>query len=540
MMTMGNKVSLLDCTLRDGGYHNNWKFSKPLVENYLKLISASPVTVCEIGFKSLIASSDYGIFARCPESFLDSIIVDADIAVMVNVAEFRGLDQTGVYNAFYKLFPREYVDSKISIIRFAVHASDVDILECLVPLALTKGYKFGINCMVFDHFTVDILEKVKCLAEDKASFIYFADSFGSMGAAEIEQCISKLSVFGDGVPLGFHSHDNRGLALSNVLKSLELGIGWIDSTFSGMGRGAGNVCTEDLLIELYSHNDIAASLQKDTLEFVHEFMMPMKRELGWGVSPTYRAAAHAGIHPSFVQQIENNHCYDRSRLFEFVRYCDKNDVGVSYDESLLEGFFHVDTMQSDASIRWGDGRYIADLTDTLSGKPVMVVGASINSDYDCYEIQELISQYDPIVMTLNATEFWLKSAIRIISNPMRALSLNEKTTQGLEFLVGPAEALSLVENVEEYGIKVIRIEAELQEKAFGCGVNDGCLSAKVPNQNVFSYALSILTLTKISELIVAGISMESAHEEALSRFELSSPNANVSIITVSGQSRVNT
>ena len=31
-----NKINLLDCTLRDGGYYNNWFFTKELINEYLK------------------------------------------------------------------------------------------------------------------------------------------------------------------------------------------------------------------------------------------------------------------------------------------------------------------------------------------------------------------------------------------------------------------------------------------------------------------------------------------------------------------------
>ena len=47
------KINILDCTLRDGGYYNNWDFSKDLVNDYLKAISDSGIKNVEIGFRSL-------------------------------------------------------------------------------------------------------------------------------------------------------------------------------------------------------------------------------------------------------------------------------------------------------------------------------------------------------------------------------------------------------------------------------------------------------------------------------------------------------
>ena len=47
-----------------------------------------------------------------------------------------------------------------------------------------------------------------------------------------------------------YAHNNKGLALENVSASLKEGLNWVDSTITGMGRGAGNLSTEDLYINI--------------------------------------------------------------------------------------------------------------------------------------------------------------------------------------------------------------------------------------------------------------------------------------------------
>ena len=41
-------IKILDCTLRDGGYYNNWDFSKDLVNDYLKAVSDAGIKNIEI------------------------------------------------------------------------------------------------------------------------------------------------------------------------------------------------------------------------------------------------------------------------------------------------------------------------------------------------------------------------------------------------------------------------------------------------------------------------------------------------------------
>ena len=36
-------LTILDCTLRDGGYYNNWNFSKDFINDYLKTIYKSGI-----------------------------------------------------------------------------------------------------------------------------------------------------------------------------------------------------------------------------------------------------------------------------------------------------------------------------------------------------------------------------------------------------------------------------------------------------------------------------------------------------------------
>ena len=49
---MRDKINIIDCTLRDGGYYNNWDFSNKLVNDYLKSISETGIRYVELGFRS--------------------------------------------------------------------------------------------------------------------------------------------------------------------------------------------------------------------------------------------------------------------------------------------------------------------------------------------------------------------------------------------------------------------------------------------------------------------------------------------------------
>ena len=58
-----SNLKILDCTLRDGGYYNDWRFSKDTVHEYIKGINDSKIDILEIGFRFL-KKNNLGIFAN--------------------------------------------------------------------------------------------------------------------------------------------------------------------------------------------------------------------------------------------------------------------------------------------------------------------------------------------------------------------------------------------------------------------------------------------------------------------------------------------
>ncbi len=89
LKTMFKKNKILDCTLRDGGYYNNWDFSESLVNSYLQAMKEIKIDYVEIGFRSLDSTEYRGPYYYSTDNFLDSLSIPKNlkIGVMVNAAE---------------------------------------------------------------------------------------------------------------------------------------------------------------------------------------------------------------------------------------------------------------------------------------------------------------------------------------------------------------------------------------------------------------------------------------------------------------------
>lgn len=79
--------------------------------------------------------------------------------------------------------------------------------------------------------------------EAGADVIYLADSNGSMTPDRTARLVTTIHSVGQ-CHVGFHAHDNLGLAMSNSIAAVEAGASFIDSSLRGMGKGAGNLKLE--------------------------------------------------------------------------------------------------------------------------------------------------------------------------------------------------------------------------------------------------------------------------------------------------------
>ena len=138
---------ILDCTLRDGGYYNNWDFDPDVVERYLRSMQAVSVDVIEIGFRSIPKTRFRGPYYYSTDEFLEGIDLPSDptIGVMINCKEFFSEKDTPV-NLVRKLF-RKADDSPIGLVRIAVNfnrALEAESIACTLKML---GYQVAINLM---------------------------------------------------------------------------------------------------------------------------------------------------------------------------------------------------------------------------------------------------------------------------------------------------------------------------------------------------------------------------------------------------------
>lgn len=79
-----------------------------------------------------------------------------------------------------------------------------------------------------------------------ADVVYTTDSAGALLPDGVRERVTAMKAALK-VPIGFHSHNNLGLAIGNSLAAIEAGATYIDGSLGGLGAGAGNTATEVLV-----------------------------------------------------------------------------------------------------------------------------------------------------------------------------------------------------------------------------------------------------------------------------------------------------
>jgi len=423
---------LLDCTLRDGGYHNDWDFPVELVEEYLRAMEAISVDVVELGFRSIEHEGFRGGCAYTTDGFVRNLAVPAGLTlgVMVNTGELVR-HEDGVVAAVDSLFTHAE-DSPVTLVRLASHFSEIRAALQATERLHELGYRVGVNLMQIADRSDDEIEEVARLAVGSSpDVLYFADSLGSMDAAQTSRIIAVLRRHWCG-PLGIHTHDNMGRALANCLQAVGDGVTWLDATVTGMGRGPGNAKTEHLAIEVadlrHTPLDIAP-----LVSLVGRWFKPMQARYGWGTNTYYYLAGKYGIHPTYVQA-----------MLADSRYADEDVLAVLGHLQEAGGKkFSVEALETGRSFYDSRPAGTWAPASLLEGRDLLVLGSGPGVSAHRGAIVEYIESARPVVVAFNTDSVIDDCLInlRIASHPFRLLSNAAAHLKLPQPLVTPASML---------------------------------------------------------------------------------------------------
>jgi 4-hydroxy 2-oxovalerate aldolase len=486
-MLKTQNLKLLDCTLRDGGYYNNWNFDIKKANKYLKSSYSANIDIIELGFKFLEKNQNYGPFAFVDTKLIKKIPKNkkTKIAIMINADDF--LKIKGNYKTYLnKLFKKK---SDLEIIRIAVRFKDYKMIMKYINHLKSLNYKICFNLMQINNISATKLKK--CLRDLKLSksvdVFYFADSFGNLTPLDVKK-ICKIIKKNWDKEIGIHSHDNCGLALRNCIEAFKSGVTWIDGTIQGMGRGAGNAKTENLLnyFKKYNYNPKAIN------SISNSYFSDLREKYNWGKSKYYRLAAKYDIHPTYIQMLQADKRYSSTEIMQSINSL-KKIIATSYDPKTLERSFIDD---KNIIGNWNAEGF-------LDNKNVIILGygPSLKHKKNINKIKKCILKYKCAVLSININNFIPDYLIDFyVSSNETRISLDHQKYNSLKKpIIIPKNKLKRIKknftkiNFLDYGM-TIKNNKFLFDNNYSI----------VPYNLTFAYAMALVFIGRAKKIFIAG------------------------------------
>ncbi len=317
-------VKILDCTLRDGGYIVDWMFGKDRIQSILSNLSLAGIDYIECGFlKEVNRNSDKSFF-RSVEELENLTTAEQNYTLMVNFGEYKIENFSNCKTPNIKIR-----------VAFKKH-SQKDALIYIKQL-VNLGWDVFVNPMSTNTYSSEeLLELLQEINEIKPLGISIVDTLGNMYEKDVLRIFNFIDKNLDSsIAIGFHSHNSMQLSFSNTKALLKTGFDReiiIDSCVWGMGRGAGNLCTE-LITQYLNQNCKTAYRIPPILKIIDKELKPIHNKTPWGYSTPYYIAAIHGCHPNYVNPLIEKGCSDEE--IDMILRKIPEDKKTLYDKSLV-------------------------------------------------------------------------------------------------------------------------------------------------------------------------------------------------------------
>lgn len=403
------KINVLDCTLRDGGYINNWKFEKKNIQYILKCLLESKVEYIECGYFSnkAIYSENYSIYNTFEQ--LEKLIPETSgkqfYVGMINIGEFQQTD----------IPPKK--NTVIEGIRIVFHKEEMKEAIDFAKEINEKGYKVFLQPMVSMSYTdLELLELFSAANEIHPFAFYIVDSFGVMKQKDLLRLyyLAENNLEPD-IMIGFHSHNNLQLSYSNAQAFASIQTKRkliVDSSIMGMGRGAGNLNTELFLEYLNDYWNTEYIIQP-LLNVIDKVLNQIYTEHYWGYSLPYYISAKHDCHPNYASFLADKSTLkvkDMDKLMGKIEEEYKSRYSKEYAEKIYMQYQQEGKSNLEA---------LDEIKKDICGQKVIVIAPGISTEERQDEVILFCRRNKGIVISVNFQCSYINSDYIFVSNNRR-------------------------------------------------------------------------------------------------------------------------
>lgn len=388
-----SNIRLLDCTLRDGAYITNSDFGEAAIRGIIKKMQEARVEVIEIGWLKDTPHKPGSSFFHVPEDAEPYIIEKKPNVLYTAMIDWDRYDVERLpeYNG-------RSVDAVRVVFPHGRHREGIEVGKKIRE----KGYKVlfqAANTLAYNDD--DLAELAECMNEFMPVSVSIVDTFGAMFFDDLEHIAGILNrKLLPQINIGFHAHNNQQLAFALSIYFIEFMKKsgrdiMVDSSLSGMGRGAGNTTTELMTSYLNrkQHGNYDLNAVMDAIDV---YMTGYSEKYTWGYSTPYFIAGMYQCHVNNIAYLTKNHranARDMRSIIESLSVEERR----KYDYDLLESKYieNQNRIVDDADA-------LRELRNAVAGKKVLLIAPGKSVDLELDKIRSYIDSEKPVTIAVNA------------------------------------------------------------------------------------------------------------------------------------------
>lgn len=231
-------LQIIDVTLRDGGYFNNFQFPEKVIFEVVRNLDKANIPFIEVGYLggSPFKINNPGITHNITPEFL--------IKLKNNVTKTK----LGIIAHPKMIHPNDIIDlyqnGTLGLVRICVSPDNIKEASKLIEQIRKLDILISVNFVRMSQLNIsDIMPAMLQLEKAGADIIYIADSIGALNPTDVKNIISNIEK-NLNAKIGFHAHDNLGIAFINSITAIKSGARFIDASLRGIGKGGGNLSLE--------------------------------------------------------------------------------------------------------------------------------------------------------------------------------------------------------------------------------------------------------------------------------------------------------
>lgn len=386
-------IKLMDCTLRDGGYINNWHFGASTIASIFDRLVSAGIDLIEVGFLN-----EHEVFN--PERTIQPTTVCYNKI-------FDGI-QKGASKTFAMI---DY--GTCSIDNISAHKED-DFLDGIRLIfkkpnmrpaiefgkqILEKNYLLSLQMVsITDYNDRDILDFCDLVNQIKPYAVSMVDTYGLMHKDEMLHYFHLLDHnLTPEITIGYHSHNNFQLAYANtieMIKKTSFRNLLIDGTVYGMGKSAGNAPLELLAMHLNEFYDKKYKIDQ-ILEIIDVNIMRIYEKKKWGYSLPFFLAASNDCHPNYIQYFLQKRTLSIKTVNSILHMIEPSRK-LLFDENYASLIYK--RYQSEIAVQESNAESLKRL---LNGKTLLLLGPGKTLKSQKEHIFRFISEAKPVVVSVN-------------------------------------------------------------------------------------------------------------------------------------------